>query len=162
MNRNRIVLMMAAWLIGSVGIASAQSKNSCLDCHSNLPEPLGVTTETYSQNIHVQKGLSCVSCHGGDASNDDPVKAMSRTAGWTGKIERRQIPELCASCHSDTERMKRYNPGLRVDQLQQYKTSVHGIKWVKGDSKVAVCTDCHGVHEIRPPSDTRSSVHPTN
>ena len=87
---------------------------------------------------------------------------MSRAAGWKGKIERRQIPELCASCHADAERMKAYDPGLRVDQFQQYKTSVHGQRWAKGDSKVAVCTDCHGVHNLRAPSDPRSPVHATN
>src|SRR5271167_3346178 len=155
-------VVVAVWLMCSGLIAFAQTKNSCLDCHSNLPEPLGVTVETYSQNIHAQKGLTCAACHGGDANSDDPEKAMSRAAGWKGKIEHKQVPELCASCHSDAERMKKYNPGLRVDQFQQYKTSVHGIKWAKGDSKGAVCTDCHGVHDLRAPSDPRSTVHPTN
>ena len=157
-----VVLVVFAWMFCSGALVCAQTKNSCLDCHSSLPEPLGVSIETYSQNVHGQKGLTCAACHGGDASNDDPEKAMSRTAGWKGKIERKQIPELCASCHSDAERMKKYNPGLRVDQFQQYKTSVHGIKWAKGDAKVAVCTDCHGVHDLRAPSDPRSNVHPTN
>jgi hypothetical protein len=157
-----VVLVVVAWMFCSGVLVSAQSKNSCLDCHSNLPEPLGVSVETYSQNVHGQKGLTCAACHGGDASNDDPEKAMSRTAGWKGKIERKQIPELCASCHSDAERMKKYNPGLRVDQFQQYKTSVHGMKWAKGDVNVAVCTDCHGIHDLRAPSDPRSNVHPTN
>jgi predicted CXXCH cytochrome family protein len=155
-------VLVVVWSL-CVGLpVSAQTKNSCLDCHSNLPEPLGVSVETYSQNIHGQKGLTCAACHGGDASSDDPERAMSRAAGWKGKIERKQIPELCASCHSDAERMKKYNPGLRVDQFQQYKTSVHGQKWAKSDTKVAVCTDCHGVHDLRAPSDPRSSVHPTN
>jgi len=159
---SRGLVLVAVWSL-CVGLpVSAQTKNSCLDCHSNLPEPLGVSVETYSQNIHGQKGLTCAACHGGDASSDDPERAMSRAAGWKGKIERKQIPELCASCHSDAERMKKYNPGLRVDQFQQYKTSVHGQKWAKSDTKVAVCTDCHGVHDLRAPSDPRSSVHPTN
>ena len=149
-------------LFGALRLASAQTKNSCLDCHSNLPEPLGVSVEVYSQNIHAQRGLTCAACHGGDASADDPEKAMSRAAGWKGKIEHKQVPELCASCHSNAELMKQYNPGLRVDQFQQYKTSVHGQKWAQGDGKVAVCTDCHGVHELRAPSDPRSKVHPTN
>ena len=157
-----VVLVVVAWMFCCGALVSAQTKNSCLDCHSNLPEPLGVSVETYSQNIHGQKGLTCAACHGGDASSDDPEKAMSRAAGWKGKIDRKQIPELCSSCHSDAERMKKYNPGLRVDQFQQYKTSVHGIKWAKGDAKVAVCTDCHGVHDLRAPSDPRSNVHPTN
>ena len=163
---NRSLLGLALCLLvgaacGGV-FASAQTENSCLDCHSALPEPLGVSTETFAQNIHSQKGLTCVACHGGDATSDDPEKAMSRAAGWKGKIERKQIPELCASCHSNAETMKQYNPGLRVDQFQQYKTSVHGQKWAKGDTKVAVCTDCHGVHDLRAPSDPRSTVHPTN
>lgn len=153
---------IAALLISAITLVTAQTKNSCLDCHSNLPEPLGVSADAFAQNIHAQRGLGCVACHGGDASQDEPEKAMSRAAGWTGKIDRHRIPELCASCHSDAERMKKYNPGLRVDQFQQYKTSVHGVRWAKGDAKVAVCTDCHGVHDLRAPSDPRSKVHPTN
>ena len=158
----RFALLLPLWIVCCGLFAVAQTKNSCLDCHSNLPEPLGVAVETYSQNIHAQEGLTCAACHGGDATSDDPEKAMSRVAGWKGKIERKQIPELCASCHADAERMKSYNPGLRVDQFQQYKTSVHGQKWATGDTKVAVCTDCHGVHDLRAPSDPRSNVHPTN
>jgi hypothetical protein len=58
--------------------------------------------------------------------------------------------------------MRNYNPSLRTDQLSQYKTSVHGKLFTKGDTKVAVCIDCHGVHGLRPASDTRSKVHPLN
>ena len=162
LRRGTRLLIGSALLLGVLQFAAAQSKNSCLDCHSNLPEPLGVSADVYSQNIHAQKGLTCAACHGGDATADDPEKAMSRAGGWKGKIERKQIPELCASCHSNAELMKKYNPSLRVDQFQQYKTSVHGQKWAKGDNKVAVCTDCHGVHELRAPSDPRSKVHPTS
>jgi predicted CXXCH cytochrome family protein len=160
--KRRAAVVAVVLCLSCAPLALAQTKDSCLDCHSNLPEPLGVSEETYTQNVHARKGLTCVACHGGDPSADDPDKAMSRASGFKGKIKRRQIPELCASCHSDAERMKKYNPGLRVDQFQQYKTSVHGMKWAKGDSKVAVCTDCHGVHDLRPPSDPRSKVHPTN
>jgi hypothetical protein len=58
--------------------------------------------------------------------------------------------------------MRQYNPSLRTDQFAQYLTSVHGKLRAKGDDKVAVCTDCHGVHDLRPASDTRSRVHPLN
>jgi hypothetical protein len=127
-----------------------------------LPEPLGVTQEKFSQDIHAQKGLTCVSCHGGDASSDDPDKAMSRKAGWKGKIDRKQIPQLCGSCHSDPAFMRQFNPSLRVDQLAQYHSSVHGKRLAAGDMKVAVCTDCHSVHDLKPPSDPRSTVNPVN
>ena len=138
------------------------SKNSCLDCHSALPDPLGVSEEKFSQDIHAQRGLTCASCHGGDPTSDDPDKAMSRKAGWKGKIDRKQIPELCGSCHSDPAYMRQFNPSLRTDQLAQYHTSVHGKRWAAGDSKVAICTDCHSVHDLKAPSDPRSTVNPVN
>jgi predicted CXXCH cytochrome family protein len=153
---------LAGILMLWVAVASGQSKDSCLDCHSALPEPLGVSQETFAQDIHAQKGLTCASCHGGDPTSDDPDKAMSRKAGWKGKIDRKQIPQLCGSCHSDPAYMRRFNPSLRTDQLSQYHTSVHGKRLAAGDTKVAVCTDCHGVHDLRAPSDSRSKVNPVN
>lgn len=149
-------------LVALAPLVSGQTKDSCLDCHSALPEPLGVSQEKFSQDIHAQKGLTCASCHGGDATSGDPDKAMSRQAGWKGKIDRKQIPQLCGRCHSDPAYMRQFNPSLRTDQLDQYHTSVHGKRLAAGDSKVAVCTDCHSVHDLKPPSDPRSTVNPIN
>jgi predicted CXXCH cytochrome family protein len=145
-----------------VAVASGQSKNSCLDCHSALPEPLAVSQEKFSQDIHAQKGLTCASCHGGDPTSDDADKAMSRKAGWKGRIDRKQTPQLCGTCHSDPAYMRQFNPSLRTDQLSQYRTSVHGKRLAAGDTKVAVCTDCHSVHDLRAPTDPRSTVNPIN
>ncbi len=153
---------LACLLVLAARVGYAQSKNSCLDCHAALPDPLGVTQEKFSQDIHAQKGLTCVSCHGGDPTDDGPEKAMSPKAGWKGKIERKQIPQLCGSCHSDPALIRQFNPSLRTDQLAQYHTSVHGKRLAAGDAKVAVCTDCHSVHDVRPPSDPRSTVNPVN
>jgi len=151
-----------AGLVLAACMGYGQTKNSCLDCHAALPDRLGVTQEKFSQDIHAQKGLTCVSCHGGDPDSDDPDKAMSPKAGWKGKIERKQIPQLCGSCHSDPAYIRQFNPSLRTDQLGQYHTSVHGKRLAAGDAKVAVCTDCHGVHDLRAPSDPRSTVNPVN
>jgi Cytochrome c3 len=142
-------------------VASAQTPNTCLDCHSALDPPYKVTEEQFSQDIHAQKGLSCASCHGGDPSKADDG-AMSKAAGFRGKIERKDVPTLCGGCHSDSAYMRQYNPSLRTDQFAQYLTSVHGKLRAKGDDKVAVCTDCHGVHDLRPTTDTRSKVQPLN
>jgi hypothetical protein len=152
-------IFLATLLLGAV--ASAQAPNTCLDCHSALDPPFKVTAEQFSQDIHAQKGLTCASCHGGDPSKDDQ-DAMSKQAGFRGKIERKDVPALCGRCHSDGAYMRQYNPSLRTDQFAQYLTSVHGKLRAKGDDKVAVCTDCHGVHDLRPASDTRSEVHPLN
>jgi hypothetical protein len=167
--RNKVRPFIAAcfvWLAGYIllgaCLAFGQAVNSCLDCHSAQPGRLEVTPDKFSQDIHAQKGLTCVSCHGGDASSYDPSQAMSRKAGWKGKIDRRQIPQLCGSCHSNPAYMRQYNPSLRTDQLDQYHTSMHGKRLAAGDTKVAVCTDCHSVHDLRPPSDPRSTVNPVN
>ena len=161
--RLRAILYAGAALAGLLLLpagAAAQAKNSCLDCHAMLDAPTGVPVEQFAQDIHAQKGLTCASCHGGDASNDDIAQSMSRAKGFRGKPSRKQIPELCAQCHSNAAYMRQFNPSLRTDQLSQYLTSVHGKRLGRGDQNVAVCTDCHGVHEIRPASDTRSKVHP--
>jgi len=156
------LLLPAGLLLLSASLGCGQTTNSCLDCHSALPDPLGVSQEKFSQDIHAQRGLTCASCHGGDPTSDDADKAMSRKAGWKGKIDRKQIPQLCGSCHSDPAYMRQFNPSLRTDQLSQYTTSVHGKRFAAGDGKVAVCTDCHSVHDLRPPSDSRSTVNPVN
>jgi hypothetical protein len=145
----------------TAGTVSAQGQNTCLDCHGALDPPLQVTEQQFSSDIHSQKGLTCASCHGGNPTKAD-MDAMSKAAGFRGKILRSQIPELCGRCHSDGAFMRQYNPSLRTDQLSQYKTSVHGKLLAKGDTKVAVCTDCHGVHDLRHASDARSKVYPLN
>ena len=137
--------LLATLLLGAV--ARAQAPNTCLDCHSALDPPYQVTTEQFSRDIHAQKGLTCAGCHGGDPSKDDQ-DAMSKKAGFRGKIARKDVPALCGRCHSDSAHMRQYNPSLRTDQLAQYLTSVHGKLRAKGDDKVAVCTDCHGVHDL--------------
>ena len=148
---------LCAWASGS----RAQTANTCVECHSALDPPLQVTEAQFAQDIHAQKGLTCASCHGGDPTKAD-MDAMSKAAGFHGKIERSQIPSLCGRCHGDANLMKQYNPGLRTDQFSQYQTSVHGKLLAKGDTKVAVCIDCHGVHNLRPARDARSKVNPLN
>jgi len=150
-------------LLGTVmllasALASAQTKNVCVDCHSKLEGSLKVTAE--QADVHGHKGMSCDICHGGNTQ--DEAQAKGAGSGFRGHISREQIPELCGSCHADLNYIKRFNPSPRTDQLAQYHTSVHGIQFAKGDTHVAICTDCHGVHEIRPASDPRSPVHPLN
>lgn len=41
------------------------------------------------------------------------MEAMSKKAGFRGKIERNQISGLCGSCHSDAAFMRKYNVGVK-------------------------------------------------
>ena len=48
--------------------------------------------------------------------------------------------------------------GETTQQFYSYEESVHGRAVAAGSTKAAVCTDCHGVHEIRRASDDQSSI----
>jgi hypothetical protein len=136
------------------------AKNVCVDCHAKLQGNLKVVVDQTAVSIHGHKGMSCTTCHGGNA--EDAARAKAPGSGFRGHISRAQVTELCGSCHADGNHMKGFNPSLRTDQLSLYQTSVHGVKRAQGDEHVAVCTDCHGAHDILPASDPRSPVHPTN
>jgi hypothetical protein len=58
--------------------------------------------------------------------------------------------------------MRTFNPALPIDQLDKYRTSVHGARNAAGDAKVAQCVSCHGSHNILGPADVKSQVYPVN
>ncbi|HEX4935529.1 MAG TPA: cytochrome c3 family protein, partial [Gemmatimonadaceae bacterium] len=113
----------------------------------------------FEASPHSREEVRCVSCHGGDDGAIDEKSAHSGN-GWRGRISRRQVPELCASCHSKSKLMQPYD--LPVDQYALYLTSAHGRKLQEGDTKAAVCSDCHGAHDILAASDPMSRVYVTN
>ena len=113
------------------------AEESCSTCHPD------VKTE-YTESIHA-KEFSCTACHGGDATAVS-LEAHALTKGYTGRLDRKGIPALCASCHADPNQMKSF--GLPTDQYAQYQTSQHGMRLAQGDVRVAICTDCHGTHRI--------------
>ncbi len=144
-------------------VAEAPKDSTCISCHKQL-DGAALEPTRHLDDVHFQRGLSCHDCHGGDPArggDDDPSAAHDERKGWTGKPKRLQIPAFCAKCHSDAAYMKKFNPATRVDQLSEYKTSVHGKRNAAGDDHTAVCVDCHGVHGIRAIKDPRSTVHPT-
>jgi hypothetical protein len=123
---------------------------ACVNCHKGWPE-----LKEWEESSHAAAGVGCSDCHGGDV-NAASMEAVRRAAGYVGEFRRDAIPGMCARCHSDSGAMKQYD--LPFNQYEEYTTSVHGRRLAAGDSKVAVCTDCHGAHLVLPASDNRSSV----
>lgn len=145
---------------------SAEEQNdSCVWCHAQLEDEMLAPVEGMKEDVHAAVGLSCVDCHGGDATAgfdfvlDD---SMAEDKGYLGVPERKDIPEFCARCHSDPGYMRQFDPRVSTDQHARYLTSVHGRRLAEGDTRVATCIDCHGVHGIRKANDARSSVYPPN
>jgi predicted CXXCH cytochrome family protein len=147
---------------GAADEGGGDATNTCVLCHSALPEPLNLAVEGMQHDIHGEKGLSCVDCHGGDATEMDPTASMAPDKGFRGKPKHGDIPAFCGRCHADGTYMRRFNPRLATDQLQQYWTSIHGQRLQQGDQKVATCVSCHGVHGILPADRAQSRVFAAN
>lgn len=125
-----------------------------------MEDNLKAPAENFAGDVHAQFGLGCQDCHGGNPAQEDVDLAKDRT--FKGSPKRIDIPEFCGSCHSDSAYMRRFNPNLRVDQLEVYWTSQHGKVLKKGDATAAVCTDCHGVHGIQAANFPKSQTFPWN
>ena len=135
----------------------ARISQTCGQCHNQI-------FAQYKDSIHgsalIQTGNPdvpvCTDCHGVH-NIQDPRTAQFRV----------QSPELCAGCHADPQRMDKY--GLPTDVYSLYTTSFHGVdvsvyraNWPTIWHDSAVCTDCHGVHDILPASNPASTVNPKN
>jgi len=161
--------MVVGLLWACSGGAAAQVESvTCAACHAAQQAAL-------AGSVHAS--LKCEECHGGDAkyavaadvvrlnrdapSTGQPAPGFDHGSGFTGRPARLQVPESCGRCHADAERMNPY--GLRIDQLARYWTSGHGKALKKsGDKNVAVCTDCHGTHDVRRGHELGSKTHPFN
>jgi predicted CXXCH cytochrome family protein len=130
---------------------------TCGHCHTDL-------YQQYANSIHGSALIDeenpdvpvCTDCHGVH-NIQDPRTAQFRV----------ESPELCASCHANPELMGKY--GLSADVYNLYNLSWHGVdvavyksKWPTIWHESAVCTDCHGIHNILSTENPLSSVNPAN
>ena len=138
----------------------AEGINTCFECHVELGDDHTVTAEDWRKSVHGKAEVGCADCHGGDPRTDEMNLSMTPDAGYLGAPRRAIIPEICGGCHSDVERMRQYN--LPTDQYAKYVESVHGAKIKEGDTQVAICSDCHGSHDVKKASDPAADVYPLN
>ena len=130
---------------------------TCGKCHTDI-------FTQYQSSVHgvalIQQNNHdvpvCTDCHGVH-SIPDPRLAQFRTAS----------PEMCAGCHANAQLMSKY--GLTADVYSLYSLSWHGVdisvykaNWPTIWHDSAVCTDCHGVHNILKASDPASTVNSAN
>lgn len=141
----------------------------CAQCHSNaaimlkrygsiLPRN---QAELLSTSVHGKLSTTgktsiaqCTTCHG--------AHGIVRKVNPASPVYPLNLPKTCAKCHSDATYMHAYDPALPIDQLEKYRTSVHGRRNALGDHKTAECASCHGSHGILSVKDVKSRVYPTN
>ncbi len=155
--------------------STIHGKNLCTSCHSDvtdLPHPDNfvaksvscsqchrVETEIYLKSDHgqavhtgVQEAASCKDCHGSNhylLNHRDPQSPVYRT----------NLPQTCGRCHSNVPEMEKFNLRQRSPVLS-YENSVHGIALLeKGEVNAAVCTDCHGSHNLHRSTNPLSKLY---
>ncbi len=94
----------------------------------------------------------CTDCHG-----EHSILSKSNVAS---SVNARQIPETCGHCHGNVRLTQKF--GLPPDRLTSFEASFHGLASKTGSQTVANCASCHGVHDILPSSDPRSTISPKN
>ncbi len=143
---------------------------TCVDCHTDVKNsahetpPQRITCATchadeqaaYERSFHAKavKGrndnaATCVDCHG---SPHELLPASDPKS----RVHHSNIPATCGACHSQKFVMD--GSGLRVQTVASYEQSVHGHAVANGSEKAAVCTDCHGTHEILDAKDSKSPI----
>jgi hypothetical protein len=145
-------------LLGMGLAASARAQeikdNNCVVCHADQWEQM-------KESIHTRHQITCDRCHGGDPAKEDMEAAKAPGTDFVAAPDKKQVAGRCGGCHADVETMNFY--GLPTDQLARYKTSAHGkLLFEHGDEYGAVCTDCHGTHDVVAVTDPRSPVYPLN
>jgi cytochrome b subunit of formate dehydrogenase len=143
---------------------------TCVDCHTDVKSaahdtpPQHITCATchadeqsaYDRSLHARavKGgnanaATCVDCHG---SPHELLPASDPKS----RVHHTNIPATCGACHSQKFVMEK--SGLSVQPVASYQQSVHGHAVANGSEKAAVCTDCHGTHEILDAKEAKSSI----
>jgi predicted CXXCH cytochrome family protein len=125
------------------------SNDSCFACHSTpdlimtLPSGeqlyLTVDRQTYDNSVHGKLGYACVQCHTDITGYPHPKVAAQTLREFT--LEKYTE---CAVCHQD--------------KYQQTLDSVHEQALSAGNIDAAVCTDCHGAHNVQPPDQPRTRI----
>lgn len=130
----------------------AQVKNQCYVCHlDNEDEP----ALKFKNDIHYAKNILCSDCHGGDPSQEDMDASMDKMKGYIGAPRKDAITDVCLHCHENESKMRSFGSLIDTKPFTAFRESVHG------NSEIATCITCHGVHEIRSVKDPFSPLYPT-
>jgi len=134
--------------ISKVAVAS-----TCGKCHTDV-------ANTFTASIHGQAiargnmlAPTCTDCHG--------IHSIKRHTDPNSPVAGQNVSrDICARCHQGVRLSQEFGvPGNRVTS---YFDSYHGLAAEGGSVVAANCSSCHGVHNILPSSDPRSTINRAN
>src|SRR5271167_2938805 len=150
--------------------ASIHSMFTCTDCHKDVkavphdPAPAKPVCATchadqqaaYGHGIHAKAAAGgntnvakCQDCHGN-------VHTILPSSDPKSKVAHGNIPETCGACHG--KQLVMASSGVSSAPFNSYEQSVHGKAVNGGSGYAAVCTDCHGTHDIMAGTDPKSPI----
>jgi cytochrome b subunit of formate dehydrogenase len=127
-------------------------KITCAECHADAQQ-------AYAHSLHstakpgAAQAANCQDCHGG-------AHEILAAADDKSPVNHANIPATCGRCHGQKFLME--SNGESGQPFISYQQSVHGLAIEKGSKKAAVCTDCHGSHEILPANNAKSPIYKFN
>jgi formate dehydrogenase gamma subunit len=151
-------------------LGKAESSASCISCHGRhnvaKPQQRGAelcatchesAVKQFAASVHGREGRrgngdapTCNDCHGG-------AHKTLASSDVNSTVSKAKLPETCGRCHSNPEFAHKYIFAI-AKPVEAYQASVHGKAVREGKLNAAVCNDCHGVHDILPAADQRSSI----
>ncbi len=144
---------------------------NCVDCHQDVkvvphPEKLkpvdcsvchGDVVKEYNASIHgvarqngVADAAHCVDCHG-----MHNILPKSDQAALSNRF---RLPDTCGKCHENDQFAQRHKT-VSAEFVRKYRGSIHGRGLYRSGLAIsAVCTDCHGTHNIQSKASGNSPV----
>ncbi len=141
-----------AHTVASIEESRIEIPSMCSSCHQEIYESYAESVHGAALREENPDVPDCIVCHG-----------VHNIGSATTASFRRGSVDLCAECHSNKALMDEYDISSRV--FETYLDDFHGKTvgfYQKQSSEVwpdvAVCSDCHGVHDIKSVDDPESSV----
>ena len=132
---------------------STPQKVTCGQCHADAQAAYSHSYHAKASAAGKAQAASCQDCHGG-------AHEILGADDGQSPVNHGNIPATCGRCHGQKFLME--SNGESAQPFISYQESVHGRAIEKGSKKAAVCTDCHGSHEILAANDAKSPIYKFN
>ncbi len=117
------------------------NKPDCGSCHDGAAQEYRASIHSRLKEHADGDAPGCTSCH-------DKHYLLSPT-NPNSFLYRTNQAQVCGRCHEDAGLMTGRGRGESVTFVKSYEGSIHGVGVSRAGLKVsAVCSDCHGAHNI--------------
>ena len=129
---------------------ATESENlGCGACHVEVEEHYRSSAHRLARLRGDEVAADCADCHDGHH--------VLHATDPESRVNRGNIPETCGECHGNETVITSDYVRLPIS-LPNYSESVHGQGHLSGNQETAVCTDCHGTHDLQSAAEPSSMI----